>query len=82
MQTETGHERKMLYGRDRDRETEEEDKKKKKKSVQLLQFSCLTPCKKNAVISTLPDNGVPTGFPLDKSFITSQYYVLQTVANR
>lgn len=82
MQTETGHERKMLYGRDRDRETDEEDKKKKKKSVQLLQFSCLTPCKKNAVISTLPDNGVPTGFPLDKSFITSQYYVLQTVANR
>lgn len=81
MQTETGHERKMLYGRDRDRETDEEDKKKKK-SVQLLQFSCLTPCKKNAVISTLPDNGVPTGFPLDKSFITSQYYVLQTVANR
>lgn len=37
---------------------------------------------KNAVISTLPDNGVPTGFPLDKSFITSQYYVLQTVANQ
>lgn len=64
-------------------ETERQMKtKKKKKSVQLLQFSCLTPCKKNVVISTLPDNGVPTGFPLDKSFITSQYYVLQTVANR
>jgi len=63
-----------------ERETERE--RGKKKSVQLLQFSCLTPCKKNAVISTLPDNGVPTGFPLDKSFITSQYYVLQTVANR
>lgn len=65
---------------ERERKTEKEGKKKK--SVQLLQFSCLTPCKKNAVISTLPDNGVPTGFPLDKSFITSQYYVLQTVANR
>lgn len=64
---------------ERERKTEKEGKKK---SVQLLQFSCLTPCKKNAVISTLPDNGVPTGFPLDKSFITSQYYVLQTVANR
>lgn len=48
MQTETGYERKMLYGRDRDRETEEEDKKKKKKicaafTVQLsdpLQKEC------------------------------------------
>lgn len=65
-----------------EREREMEREREKKKSVQLLQFSCLTPCKKNAVISTLPDNGVPTGFPLDKSFITSQYYVLQTVANR
>lgn len=39
MQTETGHERKMLYGRDRDRETEEEDKKKKICAAFTVQLS-------------------------------------------
>ena len=84
MRNETGHEAETIYG-----EAERERKKKNLCSfyswADTPAFPTLPPPplqKKNAVIWTLPDNGVPTGSPLDKSFITSQSYVLQTVANR